>query len=77
MWFHTVRKINKAAPGEASYESSIELRTLVKHTKIFLASSHTTSIAQSEKQHSRHKESHAVVAVCLHKKPSPLWASKC
>jgi len=42
--------------------------------KSFLASSHTTSTAQSGEQHRRHKEPHTVVAVFSHKKPSLLWA---
>jgi hypothetical protein len=37
--------------------------------KIFLASSHTTSTAQSGEQLSRHKESHTVAAVFTHKRP--------
>ena len=35
MWFHTVCKINKAAPGKTGYQSCIKLQTLVEHAKKF------------------------------------------
>jgi hypothetical protein len=35
MWFHTVCKINKAAPGETGYQSFIKLRTLVENARKF------------------------------------------
>jgi hypothetical protein len=38
------------------------------YQKGFLASSHTTSTAQSGEQPSRHKESHTVAAVFTHKR---------
>jgi hypothetical protein len=43
--------------------------------KAFLATSQTTSTAQSGDQLSRHKQSHTVAAVFTHKKPSLLKAS--
>jgi len=49
-------------PGEAGYQSCMKSGQWWNMPRIFSASSHTTSTAQSQEQPSWHKESHTVAA---------------
>jgi len=59
----------KAGPSEASYQSCIKLWPMVEHAKKFFWHHHTLlPTAQPGEQPSRHKETHTVSAVFIHKR---------